>query len=119
MNKILIILGILIISSLVCLNGCIESNNNTSSSNNTNPDQTSTINVSINGENLVLKLSRPVNLPINENDAIFINYESGCICATNLSIEGDYWVGSCCDEYPDCSIIISIETGDVTCEHYG
>jgi len=89
--------------------GCIESNDN----------KITTIEVTTGAGISVVDLSRSVTLPINQSDAYFINDESGCICNTNLTLEEDYWVGSCCDEYPDCSIKISVETGNVTCYHFG
>jgi len=93
--------------------GCIESNNNL------NKNQISTIEVITGAGSSAIELSRPVTLPINQSDAYFINNESECLCNTNLTLEDDYWVGSCCEEYPDCSIKISVETGNVTCYHFG
>jgi hypothetical protein len=68
-----------------------------------------------NGLSVVVRLDRPVSLPIDEEDAEYIMEHSGCSCQGQLTLAGDYW------QYPSeldpnaCFIRINRYTGDVDC----
>ena len=72
---------------------------------------TAWINFDEDGLTVQINLSRPVTLPVDEDDATFIMMECGCACQGDLELADDYW------QYhgQGCSIRIEVSTGDVKC----
>ncbi len=77
------------------------------------------INVTINGVRDEAVLSRTITLPVSEEEAEFLNNESGCLCSGELILINNSWRTSCCNDYPDCRVIIDRSSGSVYCEQYG
>ena len=61
----------------------------------------------------------PVTLDISQEDAELVRKESGCGCRGDLVLRENKWTAWCCEQYPDCSIRIDRDTGEVICELYG
>jgi hypothetical protein len=67
------------------------------------------------GLTAVISLERPVRLPLDEDDALYIMSQCSCACRGDLTRVHDYWQYP---EYPDssgCVIRIHVYTGDVEC----
>lgn len=77
------------------------------------------ITVDINGLKEKVVLSNGVAAPLSKEDAALIGSESGCACSGELELDGNFWITECCNEYPDCQLKININTGEVTCLHFG
>ncbi|MBN2573056.1 MAG: hypothetical protein JXP73_00690, partial [Deltaproteobacteria bacterium] len=77
------------------------------------------VHVLVNGADKTVTLSRPIQTPISQEDAELVRKESGCGCPGDLVLKENKWTASCCEQYPDCSIRIDRDTGEVICELYG
>ncbi|MEN6474692.1 MAG: hypothetical protein ABFD81_11810 [Syntrophaceae bacterium] len=67
------------------------------------------------GLSIKIILSRPVNLPLDKDDATLIMTECGCPCRGDLEYERGYWQY----ESEDCLIRIEADTGYVYCHTTG
>ncbi len=67
------------------------------------------------GLTMVISLDRPVRLPLDKDDALYIMAHCSCGCQGDLTLVGEYW------QYPasllssGCLIRIHVYTGDVDC----
>jgi hypothetical protein len=64
-------------------------------------------------------LARPIQTPIGQEDADVVRKESGCGCPGEPVLVESNWTSSCCEEYPDCSIKIDQDAGEVSWGLYG
>jgi hypothetical protein len=78
-------------------------------------DSSWTINISFNQNGLTtwIALSRPVQLPLDEEDAAYVMISSGCSCIGTLELVDGWWQFQSGD--PGCTIRIQASSGDVEC----
>ncbi|HQI80197.1 MAG TPA: hypothetical protein PLR71_01450 [Deltaproteobacteria bacterium] len=67
------------------------------------------------GLTTVISLDRPVRLPLDEDDALYIMAHCSCGCQGELVLVGEYWQYPAREHSSGCLIRIHIYTGDVDC----
>lgn len=74
-----------------------------------------TVYVSFNQNGLTarISLSRPVHLPLDQDDATYIMMSSGCACIGTLELVNGWWQFQSGE--PGCTIRIEASTGNVEC----
>jgi hypothetical protein len=67
------------------------------------------------GLTTVISLDRPVRLPLDEDDALYIMEHCSCGCQGELTLVGEYWQYPAAQHSSGCFIRIHVYTGDVDC----
>jgi hypothetical protein len=67
------------------------------------------------GLTAVISLDRPVRLPLDEDDALYIMAHCSCGCQGELTLVDGYWQYPAYQDGSGCFIRIHIYTGDVDC----
>lgn len=67
------------------------------------------------GLEVYIELGRPVRLPLDEDDALYIMQASSCACTGPLTLNGDYWEYSGDAQGTPCSLRIHVYTGALAC----